>query len=592
MKSFLKFTFASVLGFFLSFVLLFALFAIIIGVASSMSDKEVKIKDQSILKLNLNAPILDHTDDNPLENFDFGSFTVKNNIGLDDLLDNIKKAKADDKIKGIYLELSMIQTGFANLKEIRDAIVNFQDSGKFVVAYSEGYSQASYYLASAASEIHLFPEGEFDLRGLYTELAFFKGALDKLGVDAQVFRGPGNNYKSAVEPFMYDKMSESSKEQVGRFLDVFWDEWLNDVAASRSLSKEKLTIWAENLRVKMATDALELGLVDKLSYSKDVEASLKEKSDKGEKDKLEFVSLSKYKDVKDLSKDKQWTLKDKLAVIYAEGPIVSGKGEAAEIGSSTLTEQINKAAEDSSIKAIVLRVNSPGGSALASEVIWKATQEAKIKKPFVVSMGNLAASGGYYISCGADRIFADVNTITGSIGVFAMIPNTSKLMNDKLGITFDGVKTNENADLISITKPISEMGRQYIQEGIDHIYNLFIQRVAEGRGLSKETADSLARGRVWAGRDAFENKLVDEIGGLERSIEYAAEIAGLDQYKLKVYPESKDPFESIMLELAGEVRMSIVEDVLGDEFRTYQQINSIRKMEGYQARLPFEFHVW
>jgi len=592
MKSFLKYSLATVVGIVLSVIILFGLLGVVIGIASSMSEKEVVVKENSILKLRLNTPIVDHSTDNPFDNFDFGSFTVKSNLGLDDVLKNIEKAKTDEKIKGIYLQLSGLQTGYANLKEIRDALVDFKESEKFILAYAEGYNQGTYYLASVADEVHLFPEGDFDLRGLYTELMFFKGALEKIGVQAQVFRGPGNKYKSAVEPFMYDKMSESSKVQVGRFLEVFWDEWLNDVSASRNLNKDSIDLWAENVKVRLASDALELGLVDKLSYSSDIEALLKEKTETEEDDDLEFISIPKYNKVKASKDKKSWKIKNKIAVIYAAGGIVSGNGEQGEIGSAALTKQINDAKEDTTIKAIVLRINSPGGSALASEVIWKATQEAKNEKPFIVSMGNLAASGGYYISCGADKIYADVNTITGSIGVFAMIPNVESLMTDKLGITFDGVKTNSNADLISVSKPISAEGQAVIQEGIDHIYNLFLQRVADGRGMELSMADSVARGRVWAGRDALDYGLVDEIGGLNSAIDYAKEAAGLEDYKLKAYPEKKDPFEQIMEELSNQAKFNIAEELLGEDFRVYQQLRAIRKMEGYQARMPFEFHIW
>jgi len=592
MKSFLKFTLATIVGITFSVILLIGLLAAIIGIASSSSDKEVKIKENSILKLNLSQPILDHTTDNPFENFDFGSFTVISFLGLDDILDNIKKAKTDDKIKGIYMQLSGIQSGFANLKEIREALIDFKESEKFIITYAEGYSQASYYLASVADEVHLFPEGDFDLRGLYTELMFFKGALDKLGVEAQIFRGPGNKFKSAVEPFMYDKMSESSKEQVFRFLNVFWEEWLDVVSADRSLDKDSIQVWADDVRVRMASNALELGLVDKLSYMSEVESLLKEKSERESDEDLRFVSLSKYNKSADSFKSKEWKIKDKVAVIYAEGAIVSGNGDQGEIGSVKLTKQINKAAKDSTIKAIVLRVNSPGGSALASEVIWKATQEAKAKKPFVVSMGNVAASGGYYIACGADKIYADVNTVTGSIGVFAMIPNMQEMFNDKLGVTFDGVKTSRNADMISIARPINEQGREVIQDGIDHIYKLFTQRVADGRGLDIAMVDSLARGRVWAGGDAFDSKLVDELGGLNQAIAFAAEKAGLENYKIKDFPEKKDPFEQIMQELNGQTSLRLMKSILGDDYRVYQQLSAIRKMEGYQARLPYEINVW
>lgn len=592
MKSFLKYTLATIVGIFLSFVVLFGLLGAIAGIASSFADKEVTVKENSILKLKFNKPIVDHTTENPFENFDFGSFQVKTSLGLDDILKNLEKAAADDDIKGIYLELSFIQSGYANLKEVRDALLDFKESGKFIIAYAENYNQATYYLASVADELYQFPEGDFELRGLYTELAFFKGALEKLGVDAQIFRGPGNKYKSAVEPFMYDKMSESSREQVSRFLDVFWSEWREQVASGRSLSPDSLHAWADDVKVRFPSDAKELGLLDDLLYASDIEALLKEKTEREEDDELEFISISKYNKVKDPNKPKSWKVKEKIAVIYAEGGIVSGSGEQGEIGSASLTKQIKDAAEDSTIKAIVLRVNSPGGSALASEVIWKATQEAKKEKPFIVSMGNLAASGGYYISCGADKIYADPNTITGSIGVFAMIPNLQEMMNDKLGVTFDGVKTNRKADLITVSKPIDDEGRAIIEEGIAHIYDLFIQRVSDGRGIEIEMVDSIARGRVWAGSDALENRLVDELGGLNAAIAFAQEQAGLEEYRIKAYPEKKDPFQQIIEELEGQAKMRIVQEVLGQDYDIYRQLNAIRDMKGYQARLPYEIKVW
>lgn len=569
------------------------------------------VKNNSVLELTLDAPIIDRGKNQEM-NFNFSTFSSDNSIGLDHLVANLEKAAEDEHIKGIYLNIKSVQASPSTLHDVRQALLDFKTSGKWIVAYSEEMAQSAYYISSVADEIYLYPQGMMEWKGMYTELAFFSQMLEKLDVKIQIIRGPDNKYKSAVEPFMYDQMSPANREQIETFLQTIWDGMVQEVAESRGLTAESLNMLADSLSSFMPQAALSSGLIDGLKYGDEVHEILKTKAGTEAESDLEMVDFSKYKSAvakksdstekeeeaaeaesEEKEEKKVSLLKgDKIAVVYAVGAIESGEGDDATIGSDRIAKALRDAREDENVKAIVLRVNSPGGSALASDVIWRETQLIKQSgKPFVVSMGDLAASGGYYIACGADKIYANASTLTGSIGVFGMIPITGEFFENKLGITFDEVKTNAHSDIMTTTKAMDEYEAAVVQDWIVDIYDQFITIVADGRGMTKADVDSIAQGRVWAGADAKEIGLVDEIGGLDDAIEEAARLAGITDYKMKYLPKLKDPFEELIKELSGEASASaILAKQIGSD---YEWLNYVRDMEemanakGVQARLPF-----
>jgi protease IV len=602
MKQFFKFMFASMLGFIISGTVLILIFvAVLVGSLSSAFESQGKkttaIKDNSILHLTLTQEITDRHKENDFS-FNFGSFQDRGKIGLDKTIEFIKKAKDDEKIKGIYLDLSQMSMGSASLEDIRDALVDFKTSGKWIISYSETYGTGSYYLASVADEIYIYPEGDMSFLGLSAEIMFLKGMLEKLDIEPQILRGPDNKYKSAVEPLLYDKMSDSNREQMDAILASLWGRMLSDISASRNISVDSLNSIANKAMVQRPADAVKVGLATKTIYKDEMLEMLRAKVEADDIENIEFVTLPKYFRTPELKKaddlKKALATKDKVAVVYAIGGIGGGEGSDDEIGSERISQAIRDARLDTTVKAIVLRVNSPGGSALASDVIWRETILAKQAKPFIVSMGDVAASGGYYIACAADKIYASPNTITGSIGVFGVIPNMQKFFNNKLGITFDVVKTNEYADMMTVSRPLKETERAMIEDMIIDIYDDFIGKVAEGRKMSPDQVDEVARGRVWTGTDALELGLIDELGGLDAAIAYAAEMANLEDYKTVGYPEMKDPFEEIMKELKGETKAWAAEMFFGEDVRWmkhYQQIEMVRKMEGIQMRMPYSIEI-
>jgi protease-4 len=602
MRQFFKFMFASMLGFIISgVVLIFIFVAVLVGSLSSAFESQGKkttaIEENSILHLTLDKPIIDRHNENSFS-IDFGPFQEKGAIGLDKIIEYIKKAKDDDKVKGIYLDLSGMAAGLASVEDIRDALVDFKTSGKWIISYSESYGTGTYYLASVADEVYIYPEGDMSFLGLRSEIMFLKGMLEKLDIEPQILRGPDNKYKSAVEPLLYDKMSESNREQMEKILNSLWDRMLMDISASRNIPVEKLDEIADSAQVQRPEDAVNLGLATKTIYKDELLEMLRVRVEAEKIDKIEFVSLEKYFRTPELKKaedlKKVLATKDKIAVVYAIGGIGSGEGSDEEIGSERISNAIREARLDTTVKAIVLRVNSPGGSALASDVIWRETILAKAEKPFVVSMGDVAASGGYYIACGADKIYASPNTITGSIGVFGVIPNMEKFFKNKLGITFDVAKTNEYADMMTVSRALKDDERAMIEDVIIEIYDDFIAKVAEGRNMTPDQVDEVARGRVWTGTDALELGLVDELGGLDAAIAYAAEMAKVEDYKTVGYPTIKDPFEEIMKELTGEAKTWAAEIFFGDDVRWmkhYQQLQMVREMEGIQMRMPYSIEI-
>tara|TARA_Y100000385_G_scaffold107161_1_gene111190 strand:- start:11466 stop:13121 length:1656 start_codon:yes stop_codon:yes gene_type:complete len=546
-----------------------------------------KTKANSLLEINLSEKIVDRSSE---FSFDFGNFSDEPTpLGLDDILKSIEKAKHDNNIKGIYLNIDMVNSNMASLKEIRDKLQEFKDStDKFILSYSEVYSQKAFYISSVADKIYLHPEGYLEFKGLNYEGMFFKQALAKLEIEPQIIRH--GKFKSAVEPFILDKMSDSNREQVKRFINSIWEDVKSDIADGRNLSDDELNNIAENLLIQSAKDAVDYKLADALQYQDQVDDTLRKRLDIEDNKKIEKISLRKYIDV-GVSTKKKFS-KDKIAVIYAQGSINSGDGNNETIGSETTSKAIRKARKNDKIKAIVLRVNSPGGSALASETILREMDLAKKVKPVVVSMGDVAASGGYYIACKADTIVANPTTITGSIGVFGVLMNLEKMMTNKLGITTDRVKTNQFADLASPTRALSESERAIIQNQVELIYDKFISNVSEGRNMSKEEVDAIGQGRVWTGKDAIELGLVDVLGGMEDAIAIAADMANLDSYRITKLPIEKNPIEKILEDLGGQVKTRIIKNELGNAFPYYKQMNEIVNMEKIQMRMPNQFEIY
>jgi len=584
MKEFFKFVFASMIGVLLSVFVMFILgILLIIGIVSSASNEsKVTIDDNTVLHLSLNYPISERTSKNPFQNLNFGGFETKSNLGLNDILEHIKEAKTDSRIKGVYVDVSAIQGGFASIEEIRNALLDFKKSGKFIIAYSEVYTKGAYYLASVADKIYVNPEGMVDFKGFSTEIMFFKGALEKLDIDAQVIKV--GTFKSAVEPYISDKISKPNREQITSFLGSMYTHFLTNIAISRKIPVDSLSAIANTAAVQTATDAVKFRLVDGVKYKDEVLTELKSLCGIAQKKELRSVSISDYTpQTKELSKASA----DRIAVVYAVGEIVSGEGDDETMGSENISRAIRTARLDDKVKALVLRINSPGGSSLASDVIWREIELTKKVKPVIVSMGDVAASGGYYIACAADSIFAQPNTITGSIGVFAIIPNMKKFFNNKLGITFDEVKTGKFSE-ISITRPLSDDERLLLQAEVNNIYKTFTQKVANGRHKTPEFIDKIGQGRVWTGAEAIKIGLVDRLGNIDDAVKSAAKKAGLKEYKLVDYPAQKDPLKELFDDSADKVRTYFTKQELGENYNYYQKMQSVLKTTGIQSRMPYE----
>ena len=587
MKNFFKFMFASMLGFFLSsFILILLFMGFIMAIVSFAQQEEVEVNNSSLLHIKLNYEVQDRSNKDPLSDYtSFGSFKTK--PGLNKILKSIDKAKGDDRIKGIYMDLGDLPSGLASISEIRKALTGFKESGKPIYTYSNMLSQKAYYLATVSDKIFLNPEGAIDFRGYGSQVLFIKGLLEKLEIEPQVIRH--GKFKSAIEPLIRTDMSEANKEQTLKFVGSLWDNSVEGISKSRNISKTNLNLIADSLKAQNPKEALSLHLIDSLLYFDQFLNFLAEKIDVDHINKDNLIGLNEYADVKIKSKKRS---KNKIAVIYASGSIVQGEGESDNIGGDKIARMIRKARIDKKVKAIVLRVNSPGGDALASDIILREVNLAKEEKPLVVSMGNLAASGGYYISCGADKIFASPSTITGSIGVFGIIPNLKNFFNNKLGITFDGIKTNENTDFMSTTKPLTKYQHDLIQVEIERVYSTFLKHVAKGRNMTTEQVDEIGQGRVWSGSDAIEIGLIDEFGGLERAIEEAKNLAGIEDYRVEELPKQKEPLEQVMDDLMGKTKVRLLQNELGSNYKYYQYLKEVGEMNGIQARLPFEIEIY
>jgi protease-4 len=594
--TFWKTFWASLLASVLSGLIALLVFFLILGAMLSGLDdlfkpKKLVVNENSVLHMKLDGDIGDYT----YANFDANSFAIQKKFGLYEILEGLKIAKEDKNIEGIFLNCDNVNAGMATVKEIRDGLADFKTSGKFIVSYSENYDKKSYYLSSIADSIFVFPSGMIDFLGLGAEIMFVKGALEKLDVEMQIIRGSNNKFKSAVEPLLYEQMSPESRLQTQTYIDALWNTMLNGISESRGITVAELNEIADSVYIRKSGDAVDHKMADGIMYYDEVLVLLQNLSGTKKGKDLELVDFQNYA----LKKTKhERTLKkmdDKnIAVIFAEGDIVDGFGNPGQIGGNSLAEQIRDARQDSTIKAVVLRVNSPGGSAMASDIVWREVILTKAEKPFIVSMGDVAASGGYYIACAADRIFAQPNTITGSIGVFGIIPFTGDMFKNKLGITFDHVTTNDHA-VLSTNRKLTESELLIFQEGVDEIYFDFISKVAEGRGMTPAEVDSIGQGRVWAGIDAKKIGLVDEFGGLSDAINYAAEMAGIAQkdIKVKIFPEKEedDLFEFLdnleNMKTASLTRSNIELQLL----EIYNYLQTIDGTKSIQARMPYLFWI-
>ncbi len=582
MKSFLKNILSTIIGIVSSILLLLIIMLVIFSIAST--DNEVKIKKNSILKIDLsNNTIVERSPTNPLEAFNFTG-EMLDNLELKEVLDNIEKAKYDDNIVAIYLNNTIVNAGLSQTEEIRNKLLEFKKTGKRIISYSEVYSQLSYYLSSVSNSIYLNPEGVIDLKGLSASPMFYKGLLEKLDIDMQIIRH--GKFKSAVEPFTLTKMSAENREQMSLFLNSIADNLMDSIANQRGLTISEVQNHADQLSLENAKSCIELNYVDALMYQDQVNDSLLSLS---QSEKLNIISINKYSSVKINTKD---ISRNKIAIIYATGSISSGKGSESSIGSETTAKAIKDAREDKNVKGIVFRINSGGGSALASDVIWRETiltKEAKI--PFVVSMGDYAASGGYYIACAADSIVANPTTLTGSIGVFGMIPNLQNFYKNKLGITIDTANTNKYADM-GINRPLTNYEKRKIQKSIANVYETFITHVSEGRNISKSSVDEIGQGRIWTGYDAKKIGLIDTYGGIEKAIDIASTLANIDDYRIISLPKKKDPFSEFATKFASGSNISnILLDKIGVRTELTKPIENILRRDKVQARLPFTIEL-
>src|SRR5690554_4157449 len=589
MKEFFKYVLATVVGIIAVSILGFLLFFMVVGVIISSTDKQVVVADNSMLVIDLEKQIVDRAPNDPFQDLAIPGFPQSRTIGLDQISSALEKAVDDDRIKGVYLKLSMLNGGMASVEEIRNALIAFKDScDKPVYAYGDQFDQKSYYLATVADQVVVHPMGSVDFRGLGGEMMFFTNALDKLGIDMQIVRH--GKFKAAVEPFMLEKMSDENREQQMVYMQSLWNHMLQGISTARSISVEQLNNLANEVQTfNVGTKAVEAGLVDAAKYKDEILDDLKVIIGDEEAKEIPVVSAGNYAKASVKGKSKPYS-RNKIAVIYASGDIGIAMGGDAIIGED-LGREIRKVRKDSSYKAIVLRVNSPGGSIFDSEVIWREVKLAADEKTMVVSFGDVAASGGYYIAAPADRIVAHPNTITGSIGIFGMIPNFKELLNDKLGITTDVVKTNENSDLLTLTRPLTDYERHLLQQNIEEGYDVFVAHVAEGRNMSKEEVNKIGEGRVWSGENALEIGLIDQFGGVKEAIELAAEIEGLENYRTVALPEEKDPFQQIFQSGKDNLRVKFLKKELGYNYKYYEYLKKLSKMEGVFARLPYNLSI-
>uniref|UniRef100_UPI0040272C16 signal peptide peptidase SppA n=1 Tax=Bacteroides stercoris TaxID=46506 RepID=UPI0040272C16 len=587
MKDFLKFTLATVTGIVISSVVLFFISILVVFSMVSSSESETQVRKNSVMMLDLNGTLAERSQENPLDLIMKDDYKT---YGLDDILSSIKKAKENEDIKGIYIQATSLGAGFASLEEIRNALKDFKESGKFVVAYGDAYTQGLYYLSSVADKVLLNPQGMLEWRGLAATPMFFKDLLEKVGVEMQVFKV--GTYKSAVEPFISTEMSAANREQINVYLSSIWGQITSAVAESRNLSVEALNKEADRmLMFYPAEESVKNGLVDTLIYKNDVRDYLKNLAGIDKDDNMPVLGIQDMINVKkNVPRDKSGNV---IAVYYAYGEIDGGSSASTDegINSEKVIKDLRKLKDNENVKAVVLRVNSPGGSAYGSEQIWYAVNQLKKEKPVIVSMGDYAASGGYYISCNADTIVAEPTTLTGSIGIFGMMPN-AKGLTEKLGVSFDVVKTNPYADFGNLTRPMNDGEKGLMQMYVNNGYELFLTRCSDGRGISMEELDKIAQGRVWTGSTAKELGLVDELGGLDKALEIAIAKAGVDAYTVMSYPKKEGFLESLMNTNPGNyIKGRMLNSKMSDMYRQFSIIENFDKIDRIQARVPFELNI-
>lgn len=590
MKSFIKYTMATVVGIFLTMTLFTIISIISLAGMMATEGMSAPIKEKSILRLDLSGTLAERSESNP-----FAVLMGEENtaLSLEDALLALDKAAKNENIIGVYLEGGAMGANPGMAQELRQALVEFKESGKWVVAYGDSYGKTAYYLSSVADSVLLNPEGNVDFGGMASQIMFYKDVMEKIGVKMQVFKV--GTYKSAVEPFICTEMSPANREQVTSYLFSIWTNMLKDVAASRNMEMGKLNSLADSLTmISEASVALNGGLVDKLCYMDEVKAILRDKSGlEDEDDDLVFASVA------DVAKSETLGEKvdEQVAVYYAYGEIVQSQGtglgisQEHQIVGEKMIKDLQDLREDDDVKAVVIRVNSPGGSAFASEQIWREVCLLKEKKPVVVSMGGMAASGGYYISCAANRIFAEPTTLTGSIGIFGMIPDMSELMTEKIGLKFDVVKTNEMSDIGTMARPFNEAESAQMQKMINRGYDLFTKRVADGRGMAQDSVKLIAEGRVWTGEQGLNIGLVDELGNLDDAVAHAAELAKVEKFRAVPYPGADNPFDQLLNQTKGGYLDSELRELLGEGYAVYSLVRNVKDADRIQARMPFEMNI-
>jgi protease-4 len=580
MLQFLKFVGATVVGLFLFCIL--GIF-ILMGIGASFSSSEKPdIEENSVLMLNLSRPIAERSTEDPFEGLNLPINNTPTKLGLLEIIQSIKNAKNDKKIKGIYINTEGVSSGYAALKEIRDALVDFKKSNKFIYAYGEYYTEGAYYLSSVADKIYLNPIGLVEFNGLYSEVPFIKGVLEKLEVRPEIFRV--GEFKSAIEPLMLDKMSDANRLQVTSYLNSIYDVYLKDISLSRKIEASKLRQISDSMLVRKPEDALTYQLITNVGYEDEILEILRKDLKVDKKEKIKFITINNYYK----SIESKYS-KNKIAVLFAEGDISSGRSTDESIGSETIVNELRKLRKDDKVKAIVLRINSPGGSALASDVMWREIMLTRKEKPVIASMSNVAASGGYYMAMACDTIVAQENTITGSIGIFGVLFNAENLLKNKIGVTTDRVTTGKYSDIGNPVRPITAQERQIIQENIERGYETFTTKAAQGRKMSVENLKKIASGRVWSGSQAKENGLVDVIGGLDVAIEIAAKKAKITEYQPKYYPIQQDFFAKLSGKSKEE---TLIREQLGEEtYLYYKTLQKIKNLQGVQARLPFDLVI-
>jgi protease IV len=580
--NFWKSFFAAFLAVVLFFVL--SLFMMILIIGGLSAEEKVVVGSKSVLHLKLDAEFTEQQVDNPFEGLPIPGGDVQT-IGLLKLKETLAYAKTDPSIEGIYLNISYPATGFAVLEEIRESLIDFRASGKWIVSYADVMSEQAYYVASVADRVYLNPEGEVEFNGLTVELSFFKRLFDKLDIKPEIFRV--GDYKSAVEPFLLEKMSEENRTQLTELINSIYSHVLEGIGSSRNLEPVTLREISDKLKIRNATDAVRYGLVDSLLYYDGVQDELRNRLGIEESEKIKFIRLNRYAKSVTASKSS----KNEIAVIVAEGTIMPGTGSEGIIGGDAFAEEIRKARLNKKVKAIVIRINSPGGAFQASDVMWREVTLAAKEKPVIASMSGVAASGGYYLAMACDTIVAQPHTITGSIGVFTTLFDASGFLGNKIGITFDEVQTGEYGNMISLTRPLTAAERNVWQRRTEDIYETFTTKAAEGRNMPVEELKKVASGRVWSGSQAQQRGLVDVLGGYNDALALAARAAGVDDYTVKLYPRRKPFIQELLSQLSENARVHSLKQEFGAEYAIYEQWLNVKQLQGIQARMPFELSI-